>query len=97
MEKKMSEQKKKNRVTIGQIKEFEKSKAKYLELGKTFSKDPKYNFTVDVRITYPNGEKLTLTNPKFWVNDPRDNSANPEKIPKFIVAELNLMEEKDNK
>jgi hypothetical protein len=57
---------------------------KTIKLGQENSKDPKYNFTVDVRVTDANGKVTKLTNPWINLNNPH------EKAPQSIVSELQV-------
>lgn len=80
-------QEKKVGVKLGQLL---KSKAgnDYIRLGDTNQKDEKFNYTVDIRITKANGEKVVLKNPSVFLSDPRKNAKNPEKIPSFVLSDL---------
>jgi hypothetical protein len=71
--------------TILNVKDKKTDKMKKtIKLGKEGSNDPKYDFTVELRVTDGNGKVTKFTNP--WVN-----LSNPhENAPKTIVSELQV-------
>lgn len=90
----MSEQKKSKTVKVGQLLLSKNGKTEYLVLGDNNPKTKnEYKYTVDVRITKANGEKVVLKNPSLFLNDPRKFAKNPEKIPDFILSDLVFIQE----
>ena len=90
----MSQEKRKT-VRVGQMLKSKKG-TDYIVLGDNNPKTkPEYQYTVDVRITKANGEKVVLKNPSLFLNDPRKFSKNPEKIPNFILSEIVFLPKED--
>lgn len=69
-------------VKVGQILNLKDKKTdelrKTIKLGQADSKDPKYDYTVDIRITDSNGKVTKLTNP--WINVGTPHPKAPEAI-----------------
>lgn len=60
----------------------------YIRLGNDRSKDPKYNYTVEVIVKDANGQEiLRVENPFLNVNSPHPSAA--EKVPS-LLAELSI-------
>lgn len=62
---------------------------KFLVLGNSKSKNEKYNFQVDVRVTMADGTKKTFTNALVGIQDPRRREgADLSKISDKLVGDL---------
>lgn len=90
----MSQTKKPSKtVRVGKML-LSKAGTEYIALGDENPKTKKeYQYTVDVRITKANGEKIVLKNPTLFLNDPRKFSENPDKIPDFILSDVVFLKE----
>lgn len=77
-------------TTFGQLLKSKKGNP-YVRLGKTGSKDPKYDYTVKVQLKDGNGNVVMLTNPTLQLFDPRkqkNKDGTTRNVPDFILNEL---------
>ena len=90
----MEEKKESKSVKLGQVLVSKNGKTEYIALGSNNPKGkPEFNYTVDIRITKANGEKITLKNPKLFFNDPRKFAKNPDSVPDFIKSDVVYLKE----
>jgi hypothetical protein len=81
-------------TTVGALKEGQFGS--YIELGQN-GKNEKYNYTVEVRVTKPDGTKQTFKNPKVALFDPRKRPGIKDeelaKIPEWKLNDLVISSE----
>lgn len=93
----MADKKKKKYTKVGSV--MDGQYGKFISLGNDRSKDPKYNYTVQIRVTDGEGKIVQSKNGRLSMMDPRKRPGITEdqasKIPESLVSELFIIQDEE--